>query len=245
MPDASNHSVPVKEHMWKEFDNFFTQKSNGPFCDSSDELRGNRPKTTHTQGLVAKIEWKPVKDASGATRFTGIYEEGTKTAIIRLSETKNLTSESEGLLPSFAIKFLLDGHHSENLFAMPNFTGKYKDATTMEEYSSWDFFHGTFKNRVERFSDQCDIDSMERKLLEGNDRPYATSVVRPAYWKSKQEQEDGTDVKVTHWMPTSKDEVRDYSTYQFPFQLEYEGVHNFPNDREAEWYDRLRDHFNG
>ena len=68
-----------------------------------------------------------MKDESGATRFTGIYEEGTKTAIIRLSEAKLLTSQSEGLLPSFAIKFLIDNHKSENLFAMPNFTGIYKE----------------------------------------------------------------------------------------------------------------------
>ena len=234
--------------MWKEFDNFFVQKANGPFCDSSDELRKNRKKTTHTQGLVAKIEWKPVKDASGATRFTGIYEEGTKTAIIRLSETKNLTSASEGLLPSFAIKFLIDNHKSENLFAMPNFTGKYKEyneeTMEMEEYSSWDFFHGTFKNRVEPFEDQCHIDSMERKFLEGNNRPYVTSVVRPAFWRTKEVQADGSVVTVPHYKPTKGKEARDYSTYQFPFQLEYEGVHNFPNDRDAEWYDRLRDHFN-
>jgi len=150
VPDASNHDVAVKPLMWKEFDNFFTQKANGPFCDSSDELRKRRKKTTHTQGLVAKIEWKPVRDASGNTRFTGLYEEGTSTAIIRLSETKNLTSSSQGLLPSFAIKFLLDGHKSENLFAMPNFTGKYINDNE-EEYSSWDFFHGTFKSRVEPF----------------------------------------------------------------------------------------------
>ena len=69
-------------------------------------------------------------------------------------------------------------------------------------------------------------------------------MVRPAYWKTKETQADGTVVTVPLYMPTTKDEVRDYSKYQFPFQLEYEGVHNFPNDRDAEWYDRLRDHFN-
>jgi len=94
VPEPTNHNVPVKPFMWKEFDNFFVQKSNGPFCDSSDELRGNREKTTHTQGLVAKIEWKPVIDSNGNARFSGIYEEGTSTAIIRLSETNNLTSSS-------------------------------------------------------------------------------------------------------------------------------------------------------
>lgn len=91
MPNPSYHETPVKELMWKEFDNFFVQRANGPFCDSSDELRFKRKKTTHTQGLVAKIEWKPVIE-NGETRFSGIYGEGTQTAIIRLSETKNLTS---------------------------------------------------------------------------------------------------------------------------------------------------------
>ena len=53
VPDANNHSVPVRDFMWKEVDNFFVQKANGPFCDASDELRVKRAKTTHTQGIVA------------------------------------------------------------------------------------------------------------------------------------------------------------------------------------------------
>ena len=185
MPDASDHSVPVKDLMWKEFDNFFIQNTNGLYCDKSDELRTNREKTTHTQGLVAKIEWKPVRDdVTGETRFSGIYEEGSKTAIIRLSETKNLTEQSKGLLPSFAIKFLIDNFKSENLFAMPNFTGIYKDADD-QEFTSWDFFQDTFKSRVEPFQDQCNIDAVERKLREASTMPYASSVTRPAYWRTQ------------------------------------------------------------
>jgi len=140
--------------MWKEFDDFFRQKAQGPFCVASDEIGRMRTKSTHTQGLVAKISWKPVIDeVTGLTRFSGIYEEGSETAIIRLSEAKNMTHKSEGLTPSFAIKFLLDYEKSENLFGMPNFTGKYTNAETGLEESSWDFFHATFKNRVERFTD--------------------------------------------------------------------------------------------
>ena len=45
-----------------------------------------------------------------------------------------MTRESKGVHPSFAIKFLLDYHKSVNLFAMPNFTGKYIDEDTGEEY---------------------------------------------------------------------------------------------------------------
>ena len=86
MPDASNHSVPIKDFMWTKFDSFFTERAYKSIGDAFDELREDREKTTHTQGLVAKIEWKPViEDATGKARFSGIYEEGSKTAIIRLS----------------------------------------------------------------------------------------------------------------------------------------------------------------
>ena len=48
---------------------------------------------------------------------------------------------------------------------MPNFTGIYKDADD-QEFTSWDFFQDTFKSRVEPFQDQCNIDAVQRKLLE-------------------------------------------------------------------------------
>ena len=32
VPDPTDFSVVPKKHMWKEFDNFFTQKAQGPFC---------------------------------------------------------------------------------------------------------------------------------------------------------------------------------------------------------------------
>ena len=53
-------------------------------------------------------------------------------------------------------------------------------------------------------------------------------------------------ITVPHYIPDRKDTdaLRDYDTFQFPFQLEYEGVHNFPNNRDDEWYERIRKHFN-
>lgn len=88
VPDATNHNVPIKDFMWKEADNFFVQKSNGPFCDASDELRTKRVKTTHTQGIVAQVEWKSTSD-----RFTGFYAKDT-TALLRFSQTANLHEQS-------------------------------------------------------------------------------------------------------------------------------------------------------
>lgn len=134
--------------MWKEADNFFTKKANGSFCNASDEIRLKRPKTTHTQGIVAKVEWKSTSD-----RFTGFYAKDT-TALLRFSQTANLHEDSKGLLPSMAIKFLITGSKSENLFGMPNFTGEYTDEVTGEKYHSWNFFEKKFKSRVSRFEEE-------------------------------------------------------------------------------------------
>lgn len=81
-----------------------------------------------------------------------------------------MTEESVGLLPSIAIKFLVDNDKSMNLFAMPNLEGT----------TSWDFFSQALKSRVARFEDDCHRNTVEKKFLEGNNRPYATSVIKPA-----------------------------------------------------------------
>jgi len=69
-----------------------------------------------------------------------------------------------------AIKFLVDNEKSMNLFGMPNFEGT----------KSWDFFSMPLKSRVDRFEDTCHRETRELKMLEGNNRPYATSVIKPA-----------------------------------------------------------------
>ena len=95
--------------MWSEFPRFFTQRAVGSFCTAADEMNGigrsTRKKTTHTQGLVAHVEWVPVE----GHRYSGIYASGSDTVIMRLSESFNLTEESTGLTPSVAFKFLIDG----------------------------------------------------------------------------------------------------------------------------------------
>ena len=167
-----------KDFMWKDADRFFLQDGDGAFCDASDELAVGRLKTTHTQGIVAKIEWHVTNP-----RFTGMFETGTDTAILRFSQTDNLHEDSKGLTPSLAIKMLINGMRSENLFGMPsfeNFTGD----------GAWDFFRDTFKSRVERFPEEptgnpatedCMRESIEKKMFEGTNMPYATAVSRPAF----------------------------------------------------------------
>ena len=53
VPDPNDDSVKPRDFMWKEFPTFFQMDMNGVFLNVSDELNKNRPKTTHTQGLVA------------------------------------------------------------------------------------------------------------------------------------------------------------------------------------------------
>lgn len=93
---------------------------------------------------------------------------------MRLSETKNLTEHSTGLVPGVALKFLLDGIKSENLHAMAGFTGLDENGDP-----SWDFFHRPFANRVARFPDTCERETVERKMIEASNRPYATGVSQP------------------------------------------------------------------
>ena len=64
VPDENDHNVEPADFFWAEQDDFFTNKSVGPFCDGkSDELRGGRKKILHTKGFVAKIEWRPTEEA--------------------------------------------------------------------------------------------------------------------------------------------------------------------------------------
>lgn len=100
-------------------------------------MEKDRKKIVHAQGVVAQVEWL----STPGQPFTGIYASGSNTAILRFSQTSNLTEISEGLLPSLALKFLVDKIESHNLFAMPNFTGS----------ESWDFFSLPMSNRVAPF----------------------------------------------------------------------------------------------
>ena len=113
-------------YYWAAFDDLFLKNADGSFCQESDEMRKSRLKTTHTQGVVAKVDYVPITGQP----FSGIYTQGSDTAVLRLSQTSNLIESSKGLFPSVALKFLIDGRHSTNIFGVPNFTGT----------ESWDFF---------------------------------------------------------------------------------------------------------
>lgn len=168
---------------------------------------------------MAKVEWRKFDNEQGI-EYSGIYSTGSDNVILRLSETNNLTEFSEGLLPGVALKFLLDGIKSENLLAMPNLTG-----IDEEGNGSWDFFHRPLKSRVERFTDSCELETKEKKMIEANTRPYATGISRPGLMHN-----DGEEVG---------------SERNIPFELRYTGTKHFSDTRDMDqpWYDQLKNNF--
>ena len=156
--------------MWEKFPEFFTQKSVGSFCTKSDEMNKNRNKTTHTQGLVAQVEWFPVANNG----YSGVYDEGSKTVIMRLSETMNLYEGSKGHNPSVAFKFLIDGQESANILGMSSF----------RESTSWNFFENSMTNRVLTNDDLEEFDEVDeimqstlfKKLNEASSTPFSLGV---------------------------------------------------------------------
>jgi len=94
--------------------------------------RPRRTKLVHQQGLVAKAEFIP----TGENSYTGIFASGSDNAIIRLSEAGLIVpGVSDGLTPSFAIKYLRDTVHSANQFGMVEFDPQVDD---------WNFWTNDF-----------------------------------------------------------------------------------------------------
>ena len=120
-------------------------------------MRKSRTKIVHAQGLHAKVKWTPVVPEDSDYQFTGMFETGSDTVIMRLSETTNLTKFSEGLLPSVSFKFLQDGVKSSDLVAMPSF----------KSTKSWNFFSEAMNTRVPPVTEEenkCEFDTLISKL---------------------------------------------------------------------------------
>ena len=102
-----------REPYWSDFSLTFPQDSDKTFYQDSDEIKKNRLKVVHTQGVVAKVKYVPVENSG----MSGMLGEGSDTVLLRFSEVTNLHEESKGLTPSMALKFLRDGTISSNILA--------------------------------------------------------------------------------------------------------------------------------
>jgi hypothetical protein len=98
----------------------------------SDEAPQHWKKAIHAHGSVAKIKFIPAVN----TPFTGLFK-GADWGLIRLSVTGN--PSDRGFAPGLALKFLVDGHHSENFSALVSLTG---------QGQNYNFFAHEFSNIV-------------------------------------------------------------------------------------------------
>ena len=168
--DADGNEVITgpQDFRFKDFPEMMEANQNNTFCVFSDEIRKNRSKTVHGQGLHAKVVWKAVSKADG-NDYTGMYATGSENVIMRLSETQNITYHTKGLLPSVAFKFLRDGEKSKDIVAMPSF----------EPTESWNFWENAMNTRVAPIteeSNKCLFDTVIASLQKAANTPFACGI---------------------------------------------------------------------
>ena len=83
----------------------------------ADEAPRRWEKAIHAHGSVAKIKFIP----STNTSLTGLFK-GADFGLVRLSVTGD--PQDRGFAPGLAMKFLVDGHPSENFSALVSLTGQ-------------------------------------------------------------------------------------------------------------------------
>ena len=152
-----------------EFPELMEHSAGASFKDGDELPRAKDTKSNHSQGVHAKVKWVPVAETIEDLGYTGIYSTGSEQVILRFSETTSLTDTSTGLLPSVAIKFLIDGGASQNLVAMPSFHSS----------SSWNFFKAPMNTRVpplDETDDKCLFDTIITHFVATSTTPYATAV---------------------------------------------------------------------
>lgn len=210
---------------WTKHDQFFTQRANVSFCAQSDEINRNRPKTTHTQGLVAHVSWEPVENDLG---YTAIYESGSDTVVLRISEMANLFEDSTGLTPSVAIKFLIDDQESYNLFAMEGFMPT----------ESWNFLDAQLTNRLKPFDTETDAgyimdQTFRKKITEASMRPFGVAISHIGKMRNDGSTLDNADVKVPYQLYfRAPEEFRGELTDEQKFDADGNQIH---------WVDHVKD----
>jgi hypothetical protein len=98
----------------------------------SDEMIEGRKKLIHTYGAAAKINFK----INAGSQFTGIFREGNYPGIIRSSLG---AIDPTNFIPGVAVKVLLDGRASANMFALFSLDG---------QGANFNYFNNTFVTTI-------------------------------------------------------------------------------------------------
>lgn len=83
-----------------------------------DELPDGRPRLIHSFGAVCLVTFEPI---SGGP-FSGTFSSGA-CGLLRVS----LTLPAASFTPGFAVKFLIDGQPSQNVFCIPSLDGQHEN----------------------------------------------------------------------------------------------------------------------
>lgn len=117
--------------------------------------------------MIAKVKFTPV----GTHNYTGLFATESDTILMRLSEAQNLSANASGLTPSIALKWLVDGMHSQNLLAMEKF----------DSSGQWNFLGPRLTTRVPAFDTSTQQgyimdQTVRKKISEATFRPFGTAV---------------------------------------------------------------------
>jgi len=159
---------------------------------------------------------------------TGIYESGSDTVIMRMSDVNFLYEGAIGHTPSIALKFLIDKKESENIFAQYN----------LLPGDSHNFFTETISNRIftvgrdfeeGETNDTTDIlmSTAVKKMVEGSRRPFALGVSNIA-------DKDNSGKRIGRRSVKTPFELRFIAPDRIRDRFEDE-------QSEAPWYEELRD----
>lgn len=100
------------------------------FTNDSDEFGSKKTKLIHTYGSVAKVSFR----VTHQTEYTGLFKSGAL-GIIRLS----LAKIGPPFTPGLALKLLVDGEKSQNIFAMYSLDG---------QGENFNFFANSFETKI-------------------------------------------------------------------------------------------------
>ena len=115
---------------WEMVKLFSTTYLAESFTNSSDEFKHKKTKLIHTYGSVAKVSFNITHE----TKYTGLFKSGAL-GIIRLS----LARLGSPYTPGLALKLLVDGDKSQNIFSMYSLDG---------QGENYNFFQNNFESKI-------------------------------------------------------------------------------------------------
>jgi len=122
----------------------------------SDELPTGRPKIIHGQGVVGRAAWEDLGDHD----YTGLFDGYNDLVLLRFS-LGNLPFSGDvlpGLVPSVGLKFPRDEKPSGNIVAQIGF----------DPARSYNFFASDFKTQFSVSKNECNQETIMRKLIEAS-----------------------------------------------------------------------------